>query len=1257
MPLETDLNVPPYFDDFNANNNYHRILFKPAVPVQARELTQSQSILQDQIEKFGNWAFQNGDIVSGCHIIDMPNVPGVYLSDAATNGAGYSVSSLIGTQVVAGNSSVSGTGLSGRVMYANSGLAANYPNTGIIYVSYNNSGNNGVSNTIQSFSNTDVLTFYNLPRTGNNLIDIVATINTYSNSAANTFTTINAHGIQVGAGVVFINGNFVNVLNPTFGLVNNYGTYAGNNVVGFTLQETIVTSDNDSSLLDNALGYPNENAPGADRLKLSPVLAVLSNTAVSNNFNPIASYNYGTLVSKTVTGDVYSIVNDAIAQRIYDEAGNYVVNPPTVDTVTAIAGNSIVTGLSSNNMLTRVNPFSGYAQGSYVNRIGTSYLNTRRGVDTLTNINQQISFNYGGYLILDEVSGTFDFTHAANVYFYANAFASVTNRTYTSTSVPGTYIGTGYMRCFSYNAGTIGANTAQYLLHVFDINMSNGYNTSQIAGVYANTGHLGFGDVVSSGIVGAATDDQIYTFGTAGLQNLSPGLVNATQYTYRNKSSHQLNTNGAIVVTLASTAGTGQVGGTDILPYGANTTLADALTSNFNIAISSANSVQSTNNFSATISVSNVVTGVGTAFINTFSIGSQIASTNSTAGVVEVRTVTSIANNTYLTVDQPFSNAVPTTAVRYFPAGKQLTISSTASDLPSTIRTTNTTSFTINTGILPTYAANVDVTYDVLRTVAFPAKKVINKNRYVLINTANNVGGPNGPWCLGFSDIHQVTNIYVSTTGTANTSSPTAAGQYVFDSGQKDSYYDLGYLYPTAGATISNNVSILVQLDYFSVNTAPGTGFFTVESYPIDDVNTANVNAIQTQNIPVYVDGAGGRLYLRDYVDFRTPSVITAVDNGYGNTTAITVNPSVVTTLAVANNINSPSYGKNFQANYTYYLPRKDLVIVSPDTNNGTLKVKEGVSSAVPQTPLYPDNAMALAVVNIPAYPSLTSDQLDAIYAVNKTSKNIIRDTSSAITTNIVTNRRYSMADIGKLDSRISDLEYYAALSLLEQTASSMTVTDASGLDRFKNGIFVDPFNDFSYSDISNPEFNIAIDSSQGVARPKIAREVVNINFVPSSTAVMTGRLVTLPYSPAPFITQPYATQYRSAALVAYAWNGTCVLMPSYDNHIDTINTGSVNITVDNTTQWSQFANSAYAYIWGDWRTSTNVTSTSTKTTSNTPNPPTASTYQQQPQNGQSYNNVSGPTSGTGPTYSGGYSSPSDTSSGTPLGQGGIGSM
>ena len=71
MPAKTNFNVSPYFDDYQSNTNYHRILFKPSVPVQARELTSLQSMLQQQVSKFGDNVLQEGTIVSGCSIRSM----------------------------------------------------------------------------------------------------------------------------------------------------------------------------------------------------------------------------------------------------------------------------------------------------------------------------------------------------------------------------------------------------------------------------------------------------------------------------------------------------------------------------------------------------------------------------------------------------------------------------------------------------------------------------------------------------------------------------------------------------------------------------------------------------------------------------------------------------------------------------------------------------------------------------------------------------------------------------------------------------------------------------------------------------------------------------------------------------------------------------------------------------------------------------------------------------------------------------------
>ena len=60
MPQQTNLDVSPYFDDYNPADDFHKVLFKPGYPVQARELTTLQSILQNQIEKFGQHFFKDG---------------------------------------------------------------------------------------------------------------------------------------------------------------------------------------------------------------------------------------------------------------------------------------------------------------------------------------------------------------------------------------------------------------------------------------------------------------------------------------------------------------------------------------------------------------------------------------------------------------------------------------------------------------------------------------------------------------------------------------------------------------------------------------------------------------------------------------------------------------------------------------------------------------------------------------------------------------------------------------------------------------------------------------------------------------------------------------------------------------------------------------------------------------------------------------------------------------------------------------------
>ena len=144
MPLNTDLNVPPYFDDYDQKNSYYQILFKPQQAVQARELTQIQSILQNQISTFGRNIYVDGSIVEGCAFSFDDQYNYVKIADNYANGSSTIVYDLIGLQASNKN------GLTGIVVNGISGLVNQAPNTNTIYVKYQNSGTfaNGQSQSV-----------------------------------------------------------------------------------------------------------------------------------------------------------------------------------------------------------------------------------------------------------------------------------------------------------------------------------------------------------------------------------------------------------------------------------------------------------------------------------------------------------------------------------------------------------------------------------------------------------------------------------------------------------------------------------------------------------------------------------------------------------------------------------------------------------------------------------------------------------------------------------------------------------------------------------------------------------------------------------------------------------------------------------------------------------------------------------------------------------------------------------------------------
>ena len=107
MSQKINLNASPYYDDFDNQKNFHRVLYKPGFPVQARELTQQQSILQDQIEKFGDHVFKEGSVVIPGGIGYDTQFNAVKLNNTNFNiDISIYINSFLGKRIVGGESGI-----------------------------------------------------------------------------------------------------------------------------------------------------------------------------------------------------------------------------------------------------------------------------------------------------------------------------------------------------------------------------------------------------------------------------------------------------------------------------------------------------------------------------------------------------------------------------------------------------------------------------------------------------------------------------------------------------------------------------------------------------------------------------------------------------------------------------------------------------------------------------------------------------------------------------------------------------------------------------------------------------------------------------------------------------------------------------------------------------------------------------------------------------------------------------------------------
>jgi hypothetical protein len=366
-----------------------------------------------------------------------------------------------------------------------------------------------------------------------------------------------------------------------------------------------------------------------------------------------------------------------------------------------------------------------------------------------------------------------------------------------------------------------------------------------------------------------------------------------------------------------------------------------------------------------------------------------------------------------------------------------------------------------------------------------------------------------------------------------------------FNNGQTDTHYGVG----TIQLNLLSNYTVHDDLDVVYNYFDHGTGdFFTIDSY---------TGQAAYEDIPSY-----NGIELRSAVDFRP-----RMNNGGGNFTGTGASVS-----------NCPRPNTQFETDIQYYLNRIDKVYLD---KNGEFGVLEGVADLDPKDPGTPKDAMVLYHLFVPAY-TLTPSEVNVKY---------------------IDNRRYTMRDIGKLDRRIGNLEYYTTLNLLEKEAENKQILDVGGNARWKSGFLVDSFTSTNVARASSNEFRAGIDRDNGTLRPLFKEGNIGFNYDVTSTTQKTGDLVTLPYTTTAIISQ---TQSSGSINVnpfdVFNWTGSVSLSPSSDEWKDTDQRPQVIINQDGVFDaMRDIANASVATgtVWNSWQTNWAGATTASTTDSN----------------------------------------------------------
>ncbi len=405
MSQKANLNINPYYDDFDSSKNFLKVLFKPGYPVQTRELTTLQSILQNQVENFGTHIFKEGSVV----------IPGnisydgqFYAVKVNTTQFGIDVSLYIDEFV---GETITGqvSGVTAKIQKVILPTESDDVEYITLYVKYLESDNNSQ---FAQFQDSELLS------SNKNVVYGNTTINSgtpFASSINFDATTIGSSA-SIGGGVYFIRGYFVNVLPQT--ILLDFYTNTPSYRVGLQINESLINAKEDESLFDNAKGFSNYASPGADRLKITLILTKKSLTDTNDtNFVELLRLKDGK-VKKITTKTQYNLIRDYLAERTFDESGNYTVKPFDLNLEESLndrLGNDGVYfsneqtddgNTPSDNLSTlKISPGKAYVKGYDIEKVSSTTVDIDKPRDTEDIKNVTVPFEMGNVLRVNNVTG------------------------------------------------------------------------------------------------------------------------------------------------------------------------------------------------------------------------------------------------------------------------------------------------------------------------------------------------------------------------------------------------------------------------------------------------------------------------------------------------------------------------------------------------------------------------------------------------------------------------------------------------------------------------------------------------------------------------------------------------------------------------------------------------------------------------------------------------------------------------------------